>query len=73
MNDKIMLNDEELNSVSGGSYEDVYGDFTKIRTTDRKEIDSIRYQKCPRCGLDIRMVGNLVFVCKKCRILWGIP
>ncbi len=56
MDEKIMLNDEELNSVSGGSYEDIYGDYSQRKAANRKEVDSLRDHKCPCCGLEIRLV-----------------
>ncbi len=69
MDEKIMLNDEELNKVSGGSYED---DYSKRKAANRKEADSlIRDHKCPCCGLGIRRLGS-GFACSKCRILWKI-
>ncbi len=70
MDDKIMLNDEELNKVSGGNYEDLYGDYTKRKAANRKEVESIiRDHKCPCCQYNLRPANSL-WVCKSCRIVW---
>ena len=70
MDEKIMLSDEELNQVAGGSYEDNYFGYTRRKAANRKEVDSLEDFKCPCCGLKTRLEDKTVYVCERCRILW---
>ncbi len=74
MDDKIMLNIEELNRVSGGNREDYYNNYRERIAENREEVNCIvRDKKCPRCRLSIRPVGNGKYACMKCWILWRLP
>ena len=70
MDDKIMLNNEELNRVSGGNYEDYYRERI---AENREEVDYIRDQLCPCCRMSIRRLDKGKFACKNCWILWKLP
>ncbi len=67
MDDKIMLNDEELNKVSGG-LSPKYANYSRRKATYEERIVLFK-NLCPCCGYGL-IPDDGVLVCRRCRILW---
>ena len=68
MGDQIMLNDEELNKVSGGKNA-VYADYN-VRVPGNEERRFItKNHLCPCCQRGLFLYESYL-ACKNCKILW---